>query len=156
MTSGHMKNCGGGPALHSRRNGCACSMASLAVHQEEHATRLTPKMLVQGPAGRNACPPRTQTLPMLDGLPLQDVEKLWPRMAMGGEDHARPTADQLHRPAIGPAKVLHLHACDRGGGSPRAGGGIRKQVARLDGLCGFCHLSHSLSGSWLVERCCAV
>src|SRR4029453_13082516 len=96
---------------------------------------------------------------MLDGLPVQDVENPRPRMAMGGEDHAGPTADQLHRPAIGPAKILYLHACDRGGGSPREGRGIRKQVVWRDRLCGFCHLSPPLSaacGSWSVAVPCDV
>src|SRR5215813_9414669 len=96
---------------------------------------------------------------MLDGLPVQDVEKLWPRMAMGGKDHAGLIADQLHRPAIDPAKVLYLHACDRGGGSPWEGHGIRKQVVWRDRLCGFCHLSLPLSaarGSWSVAVPCNV
>src|SRR5207244_6055879 len=70
-------------------NGCAPSLASLAVHDEEHASRLTPKLLVKGPTFRNACPPRAQMLSILDSRPFQHVDKLWPCMAMSGKDHTK-------------------------------------------------------------------
>src|SRR5262245_31450229 len=102
-------------------------MASLAIDDEKHTSRVAVEVLVQGASFGHPCPSRAQPLAVLDGLSLEDIEKLWPTMIVGGKGRSWTTTDQLHRAAVGSAEVFHLHAFCICRGSPRYGGRVRKQ-----------------------------
>jgi len=68
------------------------------------------KVLIDGACGGDPCPPRSQSLAVLDGFPFKQVDKFRANMVMRGEGRPQTASDQLHRLAIGASQIFHVHA----------------------------------------------